>query len=104
MVTIDIFIDEPVSRPVPVTATLYVYADQDPEAVRQRATQALSEHFVFEGQTFGHAVYTSDLIALLDGVAGVSHVRLQSPATDVALAPRELATLGTVALTMEGVH
>jgi len=104
MVTIDIFIDEPVYRPVPVTATLYLYPDQDADIVRQRASLALTEHFAFEQQTFAHAVYTSDLIALLDGVAGVSHVRLQSPATDVVLAPRELATLGAVALTMEVVR
>jgi uncharacterized protein YbjT (DUF2867 family) len=50
------------------------------------------------------AVYTSDLIALLDGVAGVSHVGLQAPAADLVLAPRELATLGTVTLTMEVVR
>jgi predicted phage baseplate assembly protein len=104
MVTIDIFIDEPAYRPVPVTATLYVYPDQDADLVRQRAHLALTDYFAFERQTFGRAVYTSDIIALLDGVAGVSHVALHSPASDMTLAPRELATLGTATLTMEVVR
>jgi hypothetical protein len=104
MVTIDIVIDEPVYRSVPVTATLYVYPDQDADLVRQRAHVALANHFAFDQQTFGRSVYTSDLIALLDGVAGVSHVVLQQPSSDVTLAPREIATLGTITLTMEVVR
>jgi predicted phage baseplate assembly protein len=104
MVTIDIFVDEPVYRAIPVAATLYIYPDQDAESVRQRAQAALTEHFAFDQQTFGRAVYTSDLIALLDGVAGVSHVALQNPASDLILAPREIASLGVVQLTMEVVR
>jgi predicted phage baseplate assembly protein len=104
MVTIDIYVDEPVYRAVPVSAVLYVYPDQDADQVRQRASLALTEHFAFEAQTFGRAVYTSDLIALLDGVDGVSHVMLQAPSGDVALAPREIATLGVVTLMTEVVR
>jgi len=104
MVTIDIFIDEPAYHPVPVAATLYVYPGQDADQVRQRAQLALGEHFAFDRQTFGRWVYTSDLIAVLDGVAGVSHVVLHSPMVDVALAAREIATLGMVTLTTEGVR
>jgi hypothetical protein len=104
MVTIDILVDEPVYRAVPVSAALYLYPDQDSEQVRQRALQALATHFAFDGQTFGHAVYTSDLIALLDGVAGVSHVVLQTPTADVTLSAREIATLGAVTLTTEVVR
>lgn len=104
MVTIDIYVDEPAYRAVPVIATLYVYPDQDVDQVRQRASLALTEHFTFDRQTFGRAVYTSDLIALLDGVAGVSHVILHNPTFDVALAAREIAMLGTVTLTTEVVH
>ena len=47
---------------------------------------------------------TSDLIALLDGVNGVSHVVLHNPVIDVTLSPREIATLGDVTLTIEGVR
>ena len=104
MVTIDIYIDEPSYRPVPVSAILYIYPDQDADQVRQRASLVLTDRFAFAQQTFGRAVYTSDLIAVLDGVAGVSHVMLQTPASDVVLAPREIATLGAVTLTTEVVR
>lgn len=104
MVTVSVGIDEPSYRAVPVTATLYIYADQETDTVRQRALAALGDHFAFDAQTFGRAVYTSDLIALLDLVPGVSHVALQTPASDVLLAPRELATLGAVSLTLEVVR
>ena len=104
MVTIDIYIDEPAYRPVPVSAILYIYPDQDADQVRQRASLVLTDRFAFAQQTFGRAVYTSDLIAVLDGVAGVSHVMLQTPASDVVLAPREIATLGAVTLTTEVVR
>jgi phage-related baseplate assembly protein len=104
MVTIEVTVAAPVYRPVPVSVVLYVYRDQDADSVRQRAQTALVEHFAFARQDFGQAVYTSDLIALLDGIAGVSHVALQAPAVDVPLGPRELATLGTVVLTVEAVR
>ena len=104
MVTIAVGIDDPSYRAMPVAATLYIYADQSADTVRQQALAALDDHFAFDTQTFGRSVYTSDLIALLDGVPGVSHVALQTPASDVALAPRELATLGTVTLTLEVVQ
>jgi len=104
MVTVAVGIDDPSYRAVLVTATLFIYPNEIEETVRQRALAALDDHFAFDAQTFGRSVYTSDLIALLDGVPGVSHVALQTPASDVALAPRELATLGTVTLTLEVVH
>ena len=104
MVTIDIFVDEPVYHPVPVSATLYIYTGQDSAQVLQRAQSALDEYFAFTRQSFGGAVYTSDLIALLDGVNGVSHVVLHNPVIDVVLSPREIATLGDVSLTIEGVR
>jgi len=104
MVTVAVGVDDPTYRAVPVVATLYIYADQSADTVRQRARTALDDFFAFDAQTFGRSVYTSDLIALLDGVSGVSHVALQSPASDVMLAPRELATLGAVTLTLEVVQ
>jgi predicted phage baseplate assembly protein len=104
MVTVSVSVDDPSYRAVPVTATLFIYPDQTAETVRQRAQAALAEHFAFDVQSFGRAVYPSDLIALLDGVPGVSHVALHTPASDVILAPRELATLGTVTLMLEVVR
>jgi len=103
LVTVEVTLDDPIYRTVPVQADLYTYPGERTEEVRQRAERALAEYFAFETQTFGQAVYHSDLIALLDGVPGVSHVTLRQPEGDVLLGARELATLGTVTLNIRGV-
>ncbi len=102
MITTEVTIVDPVYHPVLVTATLYTYPGQSADAVRVAAQQALSEAFAFDRQEFGQGVYQSDLIVLLDGVPGVSHVTLQGPTSDISLLPQEIATLGTVSLTIEG--
>jgi len=104
MVTVEVTLDDPVYRAVPVQADLYTYPGERADEVRQRAEIALSEYFAFERQVFGQAVYHSDLVALLDGVPGVSHVTLRQPEGDVVLGARELATLGTVTLNIRGVQ
>jgi hypothetical protein len=103
LVTVEVAIDDPTYRSVPVTATLYIYPGETPSVVQERAEDALAEYFAFDTQSFGGAVYTSDLVALLDGIEGVSHVALQAPSTNLTMAPRELAALGTVTLTIETV-
>ena len=104
MVTIDLCIDDPVYRAVPITAELFIYPGEVAENVRQRVLTALTELFAFDRQTFGQAVYTSDIIAVLDSVAGVSHVALHEPATDVPVSTREIALLGEVTLTIRGMQ
>ncbi|OPZ81565.1 MAG: Baseplate J-like protein [bacterium ADurb.Bin429] len=103
LVTVEVTIEDPVYRPIPVTATLYCTPDQSPDTVRLRAQQVLTEAFAFDRQEFGQAVYQSDLIVLLDGVPGVSHVTLHAPGADVLLLPHEIATLGAVSLHVVGV-
>jgi hypothetical protein len=46
-------------------------------------------------------VYFSDVVALLDGIAGVSHVRLRLRAGDVLLRPGEVPVLGDLNLVMK---
>jgi len=103
LVTVEVTLDDPIYRAIPIQADLYTYPGEHAEEVRQRAEQALTEYFTFETQAFGQAIYHSDLIALLDGVLGVSHVTLRQPEGDVLLGARELATLGTVTLQIRGV-
>jgi len=104
MVTVEVTLDDPVYRAIAVQADLYTYPGEHAEDVRQRAEQALADYFAFDAQTFGQAVYLSDLIVVLDGVPGVSHVTLRQPAADVLLGARELATLGAVTLNIRGVQ
>jgi uncharacterized phage protein gp47/JayE len=48
--------------------------------------------------SFGAPVHFSDLVALLDGVRGVSHVRMYTPTQDVDIRAGQIAALGQVNL------
>lgn len=98
LVTIDAGIVDPVYVPVDVSALLYTYLKEDAEAVRRRAKEALEKRFAFEAQDFGSPVYLSDLVALLDGVEGVSHVTLREPVRSLTPSFREIPVLGEVTL------
>ncbi len=98
VITIEINLFEPVYRPVSIDADAHVFAGEDLELVRRRIEQALADYFDFERMGFGQAVPTSDLIALLDGVRGVSHVHLYAPAHDVNGRAGAIPVLGEVNL------
>jgi phage-related baseplate assembly protein len=104
LLTIDASIVDPVYVAANVSALLYTYPGQDAQAVRARAQDALDKRFAFESQDFGGRVYLSDLIALLDGVEGVSHVVLREPTSDLITGYREIPTLGAVTLDTQVVH
>ena len=96
VVTVEIRLFDPVYRPIDVDAVVFAFASEDLAAVRSRAEAALADHFAFEGRAFGQGAFVSDLVALLDGLAGVSHVRLDAPTSDVAISAGQIATLGAV--------
>lgn len=98
LLTIDAGIVDPAYVPVDVSALLYTYPGQDVQVVKRRALEALELRFAFDSQDFGSPVYLSDLVALLDGVEGVSHVVLREPTKDITSGFREIPTLGTVTL------
>lgn len=104
LLTIDVGMLDPVYVPVNVSADLYTYPGEDPDTVRRRAQDALTKHFAFENQDFGKGVYLSDLVVLLDGVQGVSHVVLREPTADVAPGSTGIPTLGTAMLSISEVH
>ncbi|MHB9038771.1 MAG: baseplate J/gp47 family protein [Armatimonadota bacterium] len=104
LLTIDAGIVDPVYISVDVTAELYIYPGEDIETVRGRAQQALENYFAFDNQDFGKKLYLSDLVVLLDGVQGVSHVVLREPFVDVLPGTREIPVLGSVALTISEVR
>ncbi len=98
VITIEINLFEPVYRPVSIDADIHVYSGEDLDLVRRRIEQALADYFDFERMDFGRAVPSSDLIALLDGVRGVSHAHLYAPARDVEVGAATIPLLGEVRL------
>ena len=98
VITIEINLFEPDYRQVSIDADAYVYAGEDLKLVRRRIEQALADYFDFELMSFGQLVPTSDLIALLDGVSGVSHVHLHTPTHDVEGQAGAIPVLGEVRL------
>jgi len=104
LLTIDAGIVDPVYVPVDVDADLFFYPGEDPNTVRGRAMSALTSQFAFGNQDFGMAVYPSDLVVLLDGVQGVSHVALREPLADIVPGQREIPVLGTTTLTISEVR
>ena len=104
VLTVEVLLDDPRYHPVPMMAEVYVYPGERLDTVRQRVEETLANNFAFERQTFGQAIYPSDLIALLDAVPGVSHVSLLQPTGDIRLGPQEIATLGETTLLMREVR
>jgi uncharacterized phage protein gp47/JayE len=46
--------------------------------------------------SFGQSIYQSDLVSLIDGIRGVSHVKLLSPEGDVEIKPGQIAVSGAI--------
>lgn len=101
VVTTEIKLFSPAYHAVAVDADVFVFAGVDAASVHADAIRALEDHFAFDRMDFGTAVYHSDLVALLDGVRGVSHVRVRLPVDDTLVQPGEIPTLGEVNLVMK---
>ncbi|MBI2842754.1 MAG: baseplate J/gp47 family protein [Armatimonadetes bacterium] len=98
VITVEVNIFDPSYQSVSVDAEVYVYPTEQIEGARMRVESALREFFAFDKMSFGQPVHFSDVVALLDGVRGVSYVKLYSPASDVEIRPGQIATLGEVRL------
>jgi len=98
VITVEINLFDPVYRPVSIDAEVFAYAGEDLDLVRSRVEQALADFFAFDRMSFGAPVHYSDLVAPLDGVRGVSHVRMYRPTQDVDIHAGQIAALGQVNL------
>lgn len=98
VITVEINLFDPVYRPVNVDAEIFAYPGEDLDVVRSRIENTLKDFFAFDLMDFGAAGHLSDLVAALDGVRGVSHVRMYAPQQDIDIRPGEIATLGQVNL------
>lgn len=98
VITIEVNLFDPCYRPVSIDAEVYVYPTEDNDAVRRRIEGALQAFFSFDRLVFGQSVYFSDIVSLLDGIQGVSHVTMFTPQADVEIKPGQIASLGEVRL------
>ena len=94
IITTEIRLFEPDYRPIAIDAEVFAFADQDPDAVRARIETGLQAFFAFDAVTFAQNIYFSDVVALLDGIRGVSHVHLYTPSEDILLRPGQIPILG----------
>ena len=98
IITTEVNLYDPAYREIAVDAEVVAYSTEDPALVRGRVETALRDFFAFERMAFGQSVYQSDLVALLDGVRGVSYVHLYAPSADVLIRPGEIPVLGAINL------
>lgn len=98
VITVEINLFDPVYRPVNVDSDIFAYSGEDLNVVRSRVENTLEDFFTFNRMDFGASVHLSDLVATLDGVRGVSHVRMYTPQQDIDIRPGEIAVLGQVNL------
>lgn len=100
VITVEINIFAPIYRAINIDAEIFAYKHEDLELVRSRVEQTLADFFAFERMTFGATIHFSDVMAALDGVRGVSHVRLYMPGQDVVIRDTEIANLGEINIQM----
>ncbi|HOF17820.1 MAG TPA: baseplate J/gp47 family protein [Phycisphaerae bacterium] len=98
VITTEVNLFDPSYREIVVDAEIVTHSTEDPDLVRTRVETALQDFFAFDRMTFGQGVHQSDLVALLDGVRGVSYVHLYAPARDILPGPGEIPALGEVRL------
>ena len=101
VITTQVNLYDPSYREVAIDAELFAYTGEDLDAVRARAETALADFFAFDRMDFGTPVRISDVVALLDGVRGVSYVQLFLPASDLITRPGEIPVLGPLQLTVK---
>jgi len=98
VISIEINLFDPIYRPVDIDAEVYAWPGEALENVRSRIEYQVSEFFAFDLVSFGQAVHQSDLVALVDGVRGVSHLNMYAPGQDIELRAGEIPVLGNVNL------
>lgn len=98
VITVEINLFDPIYRPIDIDAEVYAWPGEALENVRSRIEFQLTEFFAFDRVGFGQTVYQSDLVALIDGTRGVSHLNMYAPQQDIELRAGEIPVLGNVNL------
>ena len=100
VVTVEIVLFRATYTPISIDANVYAFAGQDLDLMQSRVETALADFFAFHKMSFGQTIHTSDLIALVDNLPGISHVHLNLPNADVPVGAGAIPTLGPTNLTV----
>lgn len=100
VITVEVRIFDPLYKPVNIDMEVYAWTGESLDLVKSRMRNALEDYFRFENVSFGQSIHYSDLVALADGVRGVSHVRFYTPQQDILLSKGEIPVLGQLQLAM----
>lgn len=100
VITVEVRIFDPVYRPVNIDLEVYALQNESLDLVKSRMMNAFEDVFRFDSVAFGQTIHYSDLVALADGVRGVSHVRFYMPQQDIELSKGEIPVLGQVNIDM----
>lgn len=103
-ITTEIKLFDPVYRAIDVEAVVHYRPGEQPELLRSRLESCFKEWLSFDKVSFGQPAYLSDLIALLDGVSGVSHLNLIYPKEDQLLSCGEIPVSGKLTLDLRSVN
>jgi len=98
VITVEVNLFDPIYRSIDIDAEVYTWPGEALENVRSRIEYQLTEFFAFDRVGFGQTVHQSDLVALIDGVRGVSHLNIYAPRQDIELRAGEIPVLGNVNL------
>jgi len=99
LLTVIVHVKDPVYIPVDIDAEVHVFREYDRYEVLDAVLAKVSDYLAFDNVRFGQDIYFSDLVALIDGVEGVSHVVMDHPTGDLAIGAGELAVEGTTNIT-----
>lgn len=91
----------PTFVPVAVTATVKVYDNYFQQDVKSRVETAIRGYFDFSAQEFGKDATVSDLYQVVMDVVGVRTVQFTLPVADVDITDGQIASEGTLTLTMQ---
>jgi len=95
LLTVTVHVKDPVYVPIDVDAEIHVFRNYNRFEVLDAALAKVRDALAFDCVRFGQDIYFSDLVALIDGVEGVSHVVMNHPTADVPIAAGELAVEGS---------
>ena len=104
VITVEVNLFDPIYRPINIDAEVYAWPGEALENVRSRIEFQLTEFFAFDRVGFGQTVHQSDLVALIDGVRGVSHLKMYAPRQDIEFRAGEIPVLGNVNLDLRRVE